>query len=47
MRRFGWTVDRGERTPGFKLFLAILVAAALAIPIFTVWFLVYDRQIPV
>jgi inner membrane protein len=34
----------GERTPAFKLFLAILVAAALAIPIFMVWFLVYDRQ---
>src|SRR4030095_3170986 len=34
----------GERTPAFKLFLAILVAAALAIPIFMVWFQVYDRR---
>ena len=34
----------GERTPGFKLLLAILIAAALAVPIFMVWFLVYDRQ---
>ena len=35
---------RSERTPAFKLFLAILVAAALAIPIFMVWFQVYDRR---
>jgi inner membrane protein len=34
----------GERTPGFKLLLAILVGAALAIPLFSVWLLVYDRQ---
>jgi inner membrane protein len=34
----------GARTPGFKLFLAILVAAALTIPLFSVWLLVYDRQ---
>jgi inner membrane protein len=34
----------GERTPGFKLFLAIVVAAALVIPLFSVWLLVYDRQ---
>ena len=34
----------GERTPAAKLFIAILVATALAIPIFMVWFLVYDRQ---
>ena len=34
----------GERTPAFKLLMAILIAAALAIPIFMVWFLVYDRQ---
>ena len=34
----------GERSPGFKLLIAILVAATLAIPIFMVWFLVYDRQ---
>ena len=35
---------RNERTPAFKLFLAILVAAGLAIPIFMVWFQVYDRR---
>jgi inner membrane protein len=34
----------GERTPAMKLLVAILIAAALAIPIFMVWFLVYDRQ---
>ena len=34
----------GERTPGSKLFLAILIGAALAIPLFSVWLLVYDRQ---
>jgi inner membrane protein len=34
----------GERTPGSKLLLAILVAAALAIPLFSIWLLVYDRQ---
>ena len=34
----------GERTPAFKLLIAILIAAALAIPIFMVWFLVFDRQ---
>jgi inner membrane protein len=34
----------GERTPGFKLLLAILIGAALAIPLFSVWALVYDRQ---
>ena len=34
----------GTRTPGFKLLLAIIVAAALAIPLFSVWLLVYDRQ---
>ena len=33
-----------ERTPATKLLIAILIAAALAIPIFMVWFLVYDRQ---
>ena len=37
------TVD-GERTPGSKLLLAILIGAALAIPLFSVWLLVYDRQ---
>lgn len=34
----------GERTPGFKLLLAIIVAAALTIPLFSIWLLVYDRQ---
>lgn len=35
---------RTERSPGAKLLFAILIAAALAIPLFTVWLLVYDRQ---
>ena len=34
----------GERSPAFKLMLAILIAAALSIPLFSVWLLVYDRQ---
>jgi inner membrane protein len=34
----------GERTPGSKLLLVILVGLALAIPLFSVWLLVYDRQ---
>jgi inner membrane protein len=34
----------GERTPGFKLLIAILIAGSLVIPTFMVWFLVYDRQ---
>lgn len=34
----------GERTPGFKLVLAIVVAMALTIPLFSVWLLVYDRK---
>ena len=33
-----------ERTPAFKFFLAIVVGLALSIPLFTVWWLVYDRQ---
>ena len=33
-----------ERSPGSKLLLAILIGAALAIPLFSVWLLVYDRQ---
>lgn len=32
------------RTPGRKLFTAILIAALLAIPLFTTYLLVYDRQ---
>jgi inner membrane protein len=34
----------GERSPSAKLALAILVGLLLAIPLFTVWLLVYDRQ---
>jgi inner membrane protein len=33
-----------QRSPGFKLLLAILVGLALTIPLFSVWWLVYDRQ---
>ena len=33
-----------ERTAGQKLLLAILIGFALAIPLFSVWLLVYDRQ---
>jgi inner membrane protein len=39
MQRF-----EGERSPGQKLKLAILIGLALAIPLFSVWLLVYDRQ---
>ena len=34
----------GERTPGFKLALAIIVGLILTIPLFSVWLLVYDRK---
>ena len=34
----------GERTPGFKLGLAIFVGLVLTIPLFSVWLLVYDRK---
>lgn len=34
----------GERSPAVKLLLAILIGLALAIPLFSVWLLVYDRQ---
>ncbi|HJU77679.1 MAG TPA: cell envelope integrity protein CreD [Sphingomicrobium sp.] len=34
----------GERSPGFKLFLTIVVGMVLTIPLFSVWLLVYDRQ---
>ena len=34
----------GKRTPGSKLLFAILIGLALAIPLFSVWLLVYDRQ---
>lgn len=33
-----------QKSPGRKLLLAVLVGLALAIPIFMVWALVYDRQ---
>jgi inner membrane protein len=36
--------DRAERTPGLKLAFAILVAALLAIPLFSVYLLAYDRE---
>ena len=35
---------RSERTPGFKLALAIFVGLVLTIPLFSVWLLVYDRK---
>ena len=35
---------RSERTPGFKLFLTIVIGLVLTIPLFSVWLLVYDRQ---
>jgi len=34
----------GERTPGAKLFLAIVIAALLSIPLFSIYLLNYDRQ---
>ena len=34
----------GDRTPGAKLLLVILVAAALSIPLFSIYLLNYDRQ---
>ena len=37
------TID-GTRTPGFKLFLVIIIGLVLAIPLFSIWLLVYDRQ---
>src|SRR5918997_2579720 len=33
-----------ERSPGAKLGLAILIGLLLSIPLFSVWLLVYDRQ---
>src|SRR5438876_2680410 len=35
---------RSDRSPGFKLALAIIVGLILTIPLFSVWLLVYDRQ---
>jgi inner membrane protein len=37
-------VSDGRRSPGFKLFLTVVVGLALTIPLFSVWLLVYDRQ---
>jgi inner membrane protein len=37
-------ISDGRRSPGFKLFLAIVVGLVLTIPLFSVWLLVYDRQ---
>ncbi|HSQ98907.1 MAG TPA: cell envelope integrity protein CreD [Sphingomicrobium sp.] len=34
----------GERTPGFKLFAAMIAGLVLALPLFSIWLLVYDRQ---
>jgi inner membrane protein len=34
----------GGRTPGFKLFLAIVVGFVLTIPLFSVYLLAYDRE---
>ena len=33
-----------ERTPGGKLGLAIVIGLLLAIPLFSIWLLNYDRQ---
>jgi inner membrane protein len=35
---------RSERTPSFKLFLAIAVALVLTIPLFSIYLLSYDRE---
>jgi inner membrane protein len=35
---------RSERTPGFKLALAVVVGLVLTVPLFSVWLLVYDRK---
>src|SRR5437763_7771547 len=35
---------RGERTPGFKLGLAIAIAFVLTIPLFSIYLLAYDRE---
>src|SRR5688572_2052034 len=40
----GSETGRVERSPGFKLGLAIAIGFLLAIPIFSVWFMVADRQ---
>src|SRR5215218_10035631 len=35
---------RNERTPGFKLGLAIAIAFVLTIPLFSIYLLAYDRE---
>src|SRR6185295_1481224 len=42
----GWIVLKidGERTPGFKLFLTIVVGFVLTIPLVSVYLLAYDRE---
>lgn len=35
---------RGERTPGFRLFLALAVGLVLSIPLFSVYLLSFDRE---
>src|SRR4051794_36554375 len=42
--RFGMDSFRGERSPGFKLLLAIGVAFLLTIPLFSIYLLAYDRE---
>jgi len=37
-------ISRTERSPAFKLALAIAVGFLLTLPLFSVWLLVYDRQ---
>jgi inner membrane protein len=37
-------IERTERSPAFKLVLAIVVGLVLTIPLFSVWLLVYDRK---
>lgn len=34
----------GKKTPGSKLWFAVLIGLVLAIPLFSVWLLVYDRE---
>jgi inner membrane protein len=38
------TLPEQDRTPGGKLLFAVLIAALLAVPLFAVYLLVYDRQ---
>jgi len=38
------SLTSADRSPGAKLGLAILIGVLLAVPLFSVWLLVYDRQ---